>query len=110
MLSKLQALWKYAPEKVGLILLDHSIVELENIHPDPWHNFQLEPSGFEKTYLHYPCKVKATWHTHPLTSANLSVEDYLLFLHLPERWFHYIISKDEVRCYYTQAGKVLLVE
>lgn len=105
MFELLQKLWSYSPEQCGLILNDNSIVPLRNIHPDPWHNFQIDPKELEEHRLN----IQATWHTHPKTTANLSVEDYRLFQQLPA-WYHYIVSRDEVRCYYVTDRVVYLYD
>ncbi len=105
MFDELQKLWGYCPEKCGLILSDNTIITLENIHPNPWDNFEIDPQAL----VEFEGKIAATWHTHPKTSANLSVEDYRLFQQLPD-WYHYIIARDEVRCYYTQNNTVFLYE
>lgn len=102
MLDKLKALWAYAPERCGLILKTGEIVELPNRHPQPWDFFAIAQEDLDR----YRLNIDATWHTHPKGTANLSVEDYLLFRDKLPAWFHYIISRDEVRCYYVRDNLV----
>lgn len=105
LLAELKKLWLYGPERVGLVLDDNCIIELDNIDPDPYNAFSVTTEQFDK----YQGRIVATWHTHPKTSANLSVEDYHCFRAWPD-WFHYIVAEDEIRCYYTKEQIVYLVD
>jgi proteasome lid subunit RPN8/RPN11 len=50
-----------------------------------------------------------TWHTHPEGSANLSEQDYMGFRNWP-RLRHYIIGKNEIRCFELQDNFVIEVK
>ncbi len=56
--------------------------------------------------LKYIDDAQATWHTHLVTSANLSMEDYESFVSNPDLK-HFIIAADEVRGYEVVDGHVL---
>lgn len=88
-----------------MILRSGEIVELPNKFEDPANSFLM----VETDYAEYKEEIVATWHTHPRTSANLSVEDYLMFKTKPD-WYHYIVSETEVWCYFVKNGKVILYE
>lgn len=77
------------PERCGVILASGQIAEMPNIHPDPMNAF-----AFDASVLNSP-DVVATWHTHPTTGPNLSVEDYRMFQQHP-RLGHLIISASDV--------------
>lgn len=97
--------WNAQVERCGFVLLDGEVVEVTNSHPDPASGFRMAAEDWER----YRTLIAATWHTHPRTGANLSMVDYCLFLSQPE-WAHYVVSRDTVRCYYVEGGKVLLYE
>lgn len=80
------------PELCGVILADGTVKSLPNIHPDPRDNFSMDASDFDDP------NIVATWHTHPRTGPNLTVEDYRAFVQFP-RLRHYIISATEIWCY-----------
>ena len=77
------------PERCGVILASGQIAELPNIHPTPHDAF-----AFDASVLNSP-EVVATWHTHPRTGPNLSVEDYRMFKQWP-RLGHLVISTSDV--------------
>lgn len=89
------------PERCGVIYKDGSIIEVDNIHPDPNHYFAM-PLALVDSDL-----VEATWHTHPRTSGNLSVADYKSFVSLP-KLRHYIVAETEIWCY-GMSGDILAV-
>lgn len=89
-------------ERCGLILKDDTIVELENIHPNPEQGFEIDSSEV----LRYLEQMKATWHTHPNQSSILSGEDHLCFSHWADLQ-HHIIGKDGISTYEVQNGAVL---
>lgn len=101
--DQLKALWSLGKERCGLIMQGGEILELPNQHADPFRNFEFEESEVTSR------AAVATWHTHPVTSANLSAADYHLFLRYDTLW-HYIISHDEVRAYFVQNNVVYLYE
>lgn len=51
----------------------------------------------------------ATWHTHPTTTANLSIDDYRFFQSWPN-FTHFIVSTTEVWCYVTSKQLVYLID
>jgi len=100
--SELKKLWTPERERCGLILFDGTIKELENNHPDPVHSYEMNPEDFlDNAY--------ATWHTHPVSSGNLSAEDYLNFVTPPANvMVHFIVDSELVWRYYWDDGKLLL--
>lgn len=103
--TQLLDMWRPFVEHCGFVLQDGTIVEVPNIHPLPHNGFHISLSAVEK----YDSVASATWHTHPTTGPNLSVEDYYCFLAYP-RLRHYIIAKKEAWCFYVENGTVLLHE
>jgi proteasome lid subunit RPN8/RPN11 len=101
----LLALWNPQVERCGFVLDDGSIVECPNVDPNPEKSFEISPDSIGQ----YEGRVSATWHTHPRTGPNLSVEDYRAFQSYPD-WFHYIVSESEVWCYYVRNKAVILHE
>ena len=91
------------PERVGFVLLDGSIVEVENIAEDPENGFDVKPSDM----VAYASVASATWHTHPGSHNNLSVKDYNAFKSWPQL-DHYVIGKNGTRCYQVVDGDVLI--
>lgn len=84
-------------ERCGVIK-GGEIVECENLHPSPLLNFALAAEELEGA--------EATWHTHPISSANLSQADFEAFLQHPSL-LHYIVSDQNVWCYSVQNGMVI---
>lgn len=82
------------PERIGFILEDGTIVETENVCPEPEKGFKYRPEDLIK----YGDRAIASWHTHPGQHANLSLADHEGFQNYP-KWKHYIVGKDGVRCY-----------
>jgi proteasome lid subunit RPN8/RPN11 len=95
------------PERVGFVMGNNKVVEVRNISSDPNNSFMILTSDIE-TYL-IKKKIKATWHTHPNKSANLSVADYTGFQNYPDV-AHYIIGSDGLRKYVVEDGSVLQQE
>ena len=91
-------------ERVGFVLEGDEVVEVENIHADPENGFRVRGEDIAK----YAMGAKATWHTHPGQSGNLSMEDYYTFLNWPELR-HFIIGTDGVAEYYVEDGEVYRV-
>ena len=71
--------WVNTVERCGLLLDGGKIVELKNTSDTPGHNFLVDGKDFERHE-----GIVATWHTHPRTSANLSVMDWAMFKQFPE--------------------------
>lgn len=85
------------------MLNDSTIVEVKNCHLDPAHYFEIS----EEDIGRYLPSAVATWHTHPIGSSNLSVEDYRCFL----RYYslnHYILGQNgAISRYYVESGSLL---
>ena len=88
-------------ERVGFVLEDGSLVEVENIAPDPDKAFLV---CAEDVIKHEDAV--ATWHTHPSDTANLSAGDYETFVFFPDM-LHFIVGTDGVRSYKVENGRVL---
>lgn len=89
-------------ERVGFILKDGSIVEVDNIAPEPTKGFDVRAEDI----IRYHEEVAATWHTHPGGSNNLSPGDADMF----REWSgltHYIIGENGVASYRVRYGRVL---
>lgn len=100
--NELRKKWNPDAERCGLILLDGTILELPNIHPDPVNAYEMDAQDFLD-------KAWATWHTHPRTSGNLSSEDYLNFCMPPaDELVHFIVDSREVWRYYWEDKRLLL--
>lgn len=87
-----------------MIRANGAIAELKNRADDPANFFRFEQRSLTAK------SVMATWHTHPGPSANLSIDDFYFFKSWPNL-FHFIISTDEVACYFVcDDGKVHRVD
>ena len=94
--------WGAETERCGVIEANQIIAEVPNLSKDPKNTFT-----FRMEDLHNG--VEATWHSHPVTAANLSIEDYRFFQSWPQM-VHFIIGVDGVRCYQVIDGIVYCVE
>lgn len=92
-------------ERVGLVLKDGTVVELENICHDPKNGFEVDAAELVKYYS----DAVATWHTHPDATSNLSVGDLQSYLNYPELT-HYLVGTDGVATYFVENGRVLRAE
>ena len=90
-------------ERVGLILDDGEVVELENKASEPEENFLVSPLDLIK----YSEKAVASWHTHPNDDNNLSSQDYLGFVSWPHLT-HYIIGSNGVKEYFVNNDGLIL--
>ncbi|MES0134517.1 hypothetical protein NKJ88_06075 [Mesorhizobium sp. M0016] len=90
-------------ERVGFVLKNGKVIEVQNICENPAEGFDV--SG-EDIAL-YALTARATWHTHPNASHNLSANDFNTFLNWPEL-DHYIIGNDGIRKYIVEDGEVLI--
>lgn len=88
------------PERVGLIMEDNSIIEVENLNPDPNAGFIVRAEEMVKP------GVVGTWHTHPGLPKNLSSVDYIGFCNWPGLT-HYIVGSDGVAKYVVRDGMVI---
>lgn len=95
---------KYDPhkERVGFVLKNGKIVEVDNVCEKPEEGFDVRGEDI----LKYTPQAKATWHTHPNADSNLSANDYETFMNWPEL-DHYIVGTDGVRRFYVEAGELL---
>ena len=105
--TALQLLQKWNPftERVGLVLLDGTILELQNESPTPGLTFHVKREAVDELL---PAAV-AMWHTHPQNNVNLSPADYGVFLSLPTL-LQYIVTEKRVRSFKTIGGKVYVDE
>ena len=89
-------------ERCGFVLHDGTIVELENIHPEPTEGFEIDPEDI----LRYINQIEAIWHTHPGAGSVLSGEDKLcmeIWPHLK----HIVVGVDGMSVYIVEQGVVL---
>lgn len=99
-----------AQERCGLEMADGTLVEIQNIAPEPAISFEMDP----KTVLPLiqSGEVIATWHTHPRQDPILSVEDMIFFRSWPDL-LHKIIGvregKNTVLTYALKDGAVVCV-
>lgn len=90
-------------ERIGFVLDDGSIIEVENICQTPTDGFEIKAEDL----LKYEHTIKASWHTHPGASSNPSFGDLQSFLNYPD-WRHYIIGNDGVIAYEVKNGKLVI--
>lgn len=98
----------YSPdgnERVGFILRDNSVVEVENTHPIPSQYFDVSA----KDLIEYCDHAIASFHTHPGHNNNLSVNDQQAFLAWPHL-IHYIIGCDGIQAYVVKKNMVVKIE
>lgn len=89
-------------ERCGFVLKDGSVVEVKNVCQDPEQGFTIRPEDVVK----YHDQVEATWHTHPGSSNNLSMDDFVGFTNYPY-WKHYIVGKNGTARYRVEGTKVM---
>ena len=92
-------------ERVGFIMPNDKIVEVQNVCSEPEDGFDVSPEDL----LLYLDDAVATWHTHPKTTSNLSVRDFETFLFHPHLR-HYIVGTDGISEYYVEDGEVLVAD
>ncbi|MBN7759788.1 hypothetical protein JYP52_01450 [Nitratireductor aquibiodomus] len=90
------------PERVGFILPDGSIVEVDNVCTEPNEGFEVTADDLIKHL-----DAVATWHTHPQAKSNLSTNDYYGFRNHPN-WKHLIVGTDGVSMFRVEKGRVLI--
>lgn len=90
-------------ERVGFILKDGTIVECQNISNSPSDSFEVTAESI----IEHADQAVATWHTHPKSDNNLSMNDYHMFVSWPELR-HYILGTNGCREYYVENGDVLI--
>lgn len=100
---QLLELYEGDKERVGFILPDGTIVEFNNICPEPTEGFEV--SG--EDILSIVDVAVASWHTHPQTKSNLSVGDFQTFLNYPNMR-HFIIGTDGISEFYVEDNEVLI--
>lgn len=84
-------------ERCGIVLDSGEVIELHNAHPDPENFFMILEENLVSD------SVVGTFHTHPKTGPNLSIEDYFAFKAFP-KLLHYIVAKDEIWCFHSING------
>lgn len=97
----LKAKWTPDLERCGTISAEGEVLESTNLADDPSINFEFPEGDLEQAI--------ASWHTHPVGDANLSLPDYWFF----KSWsniVHFIIYRDDVRCYVSLDGIMYSVD
>lgn len=93
------------PERVGFVLKDGTIIEVENTSEKPDESFDVDP----QVLIDNEAEMAGTFHTHPGASSQLSGEDYQAFTNW--RVDHYIVGNDGVRKYgVNRHGAVIVIE
>jgi len=90
-------------ERVGFILPDDVLIEVQNTSDEPEKSFDVSGDDI----VRFADISVATWHTHPVTSSNLSVGDYETFLLWPKHR-HFIVGMDGITEYYVEDGEILI--
>lgn len=85
------------PELVGFVSAKGKVSPVTNVSPDPDEGFMVSAADIE--FYTEVTPSKATWHTHPGETSNLSGEDYKTFM-VWDDMIHFIIGKDGVTAYY----------
>ncbi len=91
-------------ERVGFVLDDGSVVEVENEAPEPATSFDI----CTEDLITFGDRAGATFHTHPGSSSNLSVEDHIAFTSWPDL-IHNIVGSDGLSSYKIDGGKVVRI-
>jgi proteasome lid subunit RPN8/RPN11 len=91
-----------APERVGVVLRNNSVIELRNLSPNPVEGFIVDVA---ELLPHLPETV-STWHTHPKGDALPSPEDLDFFRRWPDLT-HFIISPAGIKEYEVEDGEIL---
>lgn len=86
-------------ERCGFILNDGTILEVQNIHPEPESGFEIDP----QETLRYINELAGVWHTHPKAPSVLSGDDKLYMEQWPQL-SHYVIGNDGMREYRIEDG------
>lgn len=92
-------------ETCGFVLASGEVVAVKNHAQDPKMDFEVSDEDLTR----YEPEAVATWHTHPVTSCNLTVTDYACFLVFPQL-SHYIFDGTRLAKYVVDAGYVILEE
>ncbi len=85
-------------EACGFIMRDGSIIEIANIHENPYDNFSMDLRQIRRRVNLN--RVAAIWHTHPGGDIRPSEAD-LEAIRLCE-WGYLIVTADEVALYEAQ--------
>lgn len=101
--QSLKNFWNQELEVCGTLSLGGLPKECENQAKEPAHDFEFALSELEAE------GVIGTFHTHPATSANLSIADYWFFRQWSQM-VHFVISEEEVRCYVVASGSVRMID
>ncbi len=89
------------PERVGFILANGDVVEVENVCSEPMNGFEVSGEDLIKHQ-----DAIGSWHTHPGQNSNLSTNDWYGFRSWSE-WTHFIVGTDGVQSYRVDEGRVL---
>lgn len=100
--SELSKLYSPDRERVGFVLVDGSIVEVENICEKPELGFDVKGEDIAQ----FMPVARGTWHTHPDATKNLSMKDFDTFMDWPDHQ-HWIVGTDGVRRYWVEDGELL---
>lgn len=100
--EQLKGFWDPVVERCGTFDVNHKLIEVENRSKNPEFTFAFGIEDLEDGPV-------ASWHSHPTTTANLSIDDYRFFQAWPEM-IHFIVGIDEVRCYQVQDRIVFCVD
>lgn len=84
-----------------MVTISGEIQEVPNLAEHPEDQFVFPEGVLDDAY--------ATWHTHPLTSANLSIADFHFFKSWSNQ-LHFIISNNEVRCYIDIQDNLIVID
>lgn len=93
--------WSDGDERCGIITAEGEVTECQNLAKEPDDRFLFQEEDLKHA--------AATWHTHPKSSANLSLPDFYFFKSWPEI-NHFIVSSTEVRCYSTFDGLLYVTD
>lgn len=94
-----RALQSAPHEACGFILDDGEIIEIANIHAQPYRGFSM--SGYDitnKLDTHDLSRIVAIWHTHPKGTIKPSKTDMEAIRRgaILDSWAYFIATKDEV--------------
>lgn len=94
-------------EACGFVLKSGEVIQVTNHAENKKTDFEIDEADLNE----HADQIAATWHTHPATNCNLSVEDYACFVAFPD-WLHYIYDGHRLACYTVnqETGYVLVKE
>lgn len=86
-------------ESCGFILDDGEIIEIANIHPEPYRGFSMAGTDIlNKLDNEALSRIVAVWHTHPKGTTTPSMTDIGSIRQgaILRKWDYLIATKDEV--------------